>query len=117
MPSKAAPSWAVAWIPSAAKSFRASGIRPSPHALSIGGRRASATRTSKPFCRKAMAAARPAGPPPAISASQRITRALLSLPFQQQHLRTETGPHGGQDAARPGLRAATIHDLIQDYEH
>ncbi len=39
------------------------------------------------------------------------------LPLQQQHLRTKTRPHGGQDAARPGLRSATVHDLIQHYEH
>jgi hypothetical protein len=41
-----------------------SGIKPSPHGLSIGGLFPSATITSKPRCLAAIAAASPAGPPP-----------------------------------------------------
>src|SRR5580658_3692522 len=52
----------------------ASGIRPSPQALSIGGRRESATKTRNPSCRAAIAAASPAGPPP-------ITRRSVSYMF------------------------------------
>src|SRR5580704_17156759 len=37
---------------------------PSPQALSMGGCRASARMTLKPFCRAAIAAASPTGPPP-----------------------------------------------------
>ena len=97
-------------MPSAARSLCASGISPSPQALSMGGRRASATRTSKPFCRSAIAAARPAGPPPTMSASQRITLPPY-LPLQQQHLGAESRAHGCQHAARSRLGAGDASSL------
>ena len=43
---------------------RPSGISPSPQALSMGGRAPSASVTFSPLRRAAIAAARPAGPPP-----------------------------------------------------
>lgn len=50
--------------PSLDSARSASGIRPSPHALSAGGTIPSTTVTLKPLRRVAIAAARPAGPPP-----------------------------------------------------
>ena len=46
-----------------------SGMSPSPQALSMGGRLPSATMTRRPRERAAMAAARPAGPPPMMKTS------------------------------------------------
>ena len=57
-------------MPSAARARRASGMSPSPHGLSMGGWRASARRMSAPRRRRAMAAASPAGPAPAMNTSQ-----------------------------------------------
>src|ERR1039457_459759 len=48
---------------------RPSGMMPSPQALSMGGMEQSARVTSKPRWRAAIAAARPAGPPPITNTS------------------------------------------------
>src|SRR5689334_7750188 len=57
----------------------ASGISPSPQALSIGGRDFSRTVTSRPARRARMAVASPAGPPPMTTRSRR-RRVTGSLP-------------------------------------
>ena len=51
-------------MPSSANASMLSGIRPSPHALSMGGAAQSTTVTSQASRLNAIAAARPAGPPP-----------------------------------------------------
>jgi hypothetical protein len=55
--------------PSLDSARSASGIRPSPQALSAGGTIPSTTVTLKPLRRVAIAAAKPAGPPPIIRMS------------------------------------------------
>src|SRR3984885_4567176 len=75
-----AESRAMPRLPSAA---RPSGIMPSPQALSIGGRAPSARVTSSPLRRAAMAAARPAGPPPITNTSvARMSDGSVFQPFQ-----------------------------------
>src|SRR5580704_15090598 len=87
-----------------------SGIIPSPHGFSIGGAAPSASVTSKPFWRAAIAAARPDGPPPTTNTSVvfcRFTTGLLrgvsywgrcwvGLLLQLQHslLRVKSNVHG-----------------------
>ena len=53
-----------------------SGIKPSPHALSIGGDARSSTSTVRPARRAAIATARPAGPPPTTTTSFMRSTAL-----------------------------------------
>ena len=83
--------------PSSDNAARASGIRPSPQALSAGGRIASATATLKPFRRVAIAAAKPPGPPPTIKIPvfttpttpfdlSRISRLIFDAFFRLQSL-------------------------------
>ncbi len=67
VPRKACPSPGQIAAPSSPNASSVFGINPSPQALSIGGFAPSATVTSKPFLRAAMAAANPAGPPPMTS--------------------------------------------------
>src|SRR6266404_6686527 len=103
-------------MPSRASAARASGIRPSPHALSAGGAAQSATVTRNPFRRTAIAAAKPAGPPPTTSTS--VSRMIeVTLPPQQNKLRAEARTHGGKDA--PGARIGTTlrHEFLEDAEH
>jgi hypothetical protein len=57
-------------MPSARAAATPSGMMPSPQALSIGGTARSITVTSNPRWRAAIAAARPAGPPPITSTSE-----------------------------------------------
>ena len=58
-------------IPSCRSAATPFGMTPSPQVLSIGGSAPSATVTSRPCCRAAMAVARPAGPPPTTKMSAR----------------------------------------------
>src|ERR1700733_2289011 len=66
MPRKGIPAGST---PSDTSSAKPPGIRPSPHALSIGSFLGSATITESPCWRAFIAEARPAGPPPTISRS------------------------------------------------
>jgi hypothetical protein len=75
--------------PSLDSARRASGIRPSPHALSAGGTIPSATVTLKPLRRVAIAAARPAGPPPIIRMSAFTT---ATTPVQSRILVPSCSP-------------------------
>src|SRR5712664_3627263 len=67
IPRKTCPSPGRIATPSSRSARKVPGINPSPHALSIGGFAPSATVTSKPFIRAAIATANPAGPPPMTS--------------------------------------------------
>src|SRR5947199_10461876 len=66
MPRKGRPATST---PRAARRLAASGISPSPQALSSGGRRRSRTATERPASRASIAVASPAGPPPTIARS------------------------------------------------
>jgi hypothetical protein len=57
------------------------GMMPSPQALSIGGWAQSAKVTSRPAWRAAMAAPRPAGPPPPMKTS--VLFCFIELPAQK----------------------------------
>src|SRR5579885_1236440 len=59
--------------PRAARRATASGIRPSPQAFSIGGRRRSRTTTESPESRAPIATASPAGPPPTTARSAALS--------------------------------------------
>src|ERR1022692_2362273 len=64
MPRKDWPGGLSHLMPRLRNAAKPSGISPSPHALSIGGPAPAASVTFSPLRRAAMAAARPAGPPP-----------------------------------------------------
>ena len=74
MPANSAPSLSSA-TPSSSRRTD-SGIRPSPQALSMGGRCASYSATLQPRCRSASAAASPAGPPPNTATSILLIRTV-----------------------------------------
>ncbi len=57
------------WIPRRSATASAAGIKPSPQALSCGGGQGSVTITRNPLRRAAIAAIKPAGPPPTIRTS------------------------------------------------
>src|SRR5580704_17957181 len=97
-------------IPKRRKAWCESGIRPSPQALSMGGCAESATVTSNPLRRAAIAAANPAGPPPTMKTS-------VKLPPQQDKLGTKAGTHGSQDAVGPWRRAALHHHFFEHQQH
>ena len=115
-PRKLCPSAPESVTPSCARTARESGIRPSPQALSMAGGRASTTAQAMPRWRSAMAAARPAGPPPTMSASvsrgarwavlqfavasvARVGKSVASLSVRGC-LRFRRAVPGGQDRAR-----------------
>src|SRR5262245_13914089 len=75
----------------------ASGISPSPQALSIGGWKRSTTAASRPASRARMAVARPAGPPPM------MTRSVTAPPVASVgQARARHGPGDAQRGDRLG---------------
>ena len=91
--------------PSFARAVRASGIRPSPQALSAGGTARSVTVTVKPLRRAAIAAARPAGPPPTTKISVFTTaaapvRSRTPDPLPQARAGAATGACGRTPLSR-----------------
>src|ERR1035437_1647755 len=87
-------------MPSEWAAARPSGMMPSPQALSIGGMEQSARVTSKPRWRAAMAAARPAGPPPITNTSVERGSVMRSNVYraarQPQRFRPEAARIVGQ---------------------
>jgi len=41
----------------------------------------------------------------------------VTLPLQKQKLGTKTGPHGGKQTHRAGLRTAVFHDVFEHNQH
>src|ERR1700730_8398852 len=93
-----------------------SGIRPSPHGLSIGGTAPSATITRNPRCLAAMAAAKPAGPPPITKTSVEFNKPQAS-PLQEYELRTESRPHGSEYAQGSRMGAPPLHHILEHHQH
>ena len=119
---KRMPRKAKAWssgivTPSLSSAASPSGMMPSPQALSIGGRAQSMTVTSSPTCRAAIAAASPAGPPPATMTSRILRFAPTGSPAQKNEFGAEPRTHRGQDAVGPGRRTPPIHERIQHHQH
>src|SRR5713101_4796417 len=81
MPRKHCPAPRGNFTPRDSSTARVSGIMPSPQDLSIGGTEPSETITLNPFCRTAMAAANPAGPPPTTNTSVLSCDATTRPPF------------------------------------
>src|SRR5579864_4221900 len=98
----------IAATPRRASAATPSGIRPSPHALSIGGCALSATTTLKPRRRAAIAAASSAGPPPITKTSVSLGSSSIASPPDENHLRTEPRTHRQQYAERSG-RGPVLH--------
>src|SRR5580692_6891913 len=115
-PRKGYPSRCFNVIPIPCSASRPSGISPSPQVLSIGAALASATITRKPHCRAAIAAARPAGPPPITNTSVDFNKTETSPP-QKQKLRTESRSHCREQAQRAGLGTTVPHHIFEHYEH
>src|SRR5258708_6520734 len=82
MPRNTPPTPSGSRTPNSASAFNASGINPSPQALSIGGCALSTSLTRKPRRRAAIAAASPAGPPPTTSTS--VSKLFSSGYFSSQ---------------------------------
>ena len=77
----------------------------------------SMTVTSSPTCRAAIAAASPAGPPPATMTSRILRFAPTGSPAQKNEFGAEPRTHRGQDAVGPGRRTPPIHERIQHHQH
>src|SRR5579875_1119660 len=85
---------------SEASSARPPGISPSPHALSIGSSRGSATITESPRRRACNAAANPPGPPPAISRSASYIAQRFVLD-PDPHPQQQRVGHGESEGGQP----------------
>jgi len=81
MPRNRNPSAGLISTPNARSAANASGIIPSPHGFSIGGAAPSASVTSSPCWRAAMAVASPAGPPPTTNTSVLSPEQTTQPPF------------------------------------
>src|ERR1700733_5702989 len=96
----------------------AGGISPSPHALSMGVARGSATVTESPASAQRIAVATPTGPPPTTRTSI-MAWFLRDMPSPPQHY--ETGPHSGSEtdheARRPSGGPLGVADHLQDVQH
>src|SRR5437660_12156119 len=106
-------------MPRRSRAGSASGIKPSPQALSIGGSEPSATITRKPCCRAAIAVASPEGPPPITKTSAEfISNARYPvLPLQEHKFGTESRPHRRQQTQSSRLRATILHHIFQNNQH
>src|SRR6202035_1595317 len=97
--------------PRAASRRTAAGITPSPHALSMGVLRGSATVTERPASAQRIAVARPTGPPPATRTS------ITASPPQQHELGAYPGTEADHEAGRPVGRPLGVADHLKDVQH
>ena len=120
IPGKRRPGAPSRSIPSARAAASPSGMIPSPQGLSIGGRSASATVTSKPRRRAAIAAARPAGPPPMMNRSVEEGKIIRSdiggLPRHPQGFGPEQSGGMRQFHHRANRRDELAHLLLRDHQ-
>ena len=115
--------WPSGATPSAASRRTAAGSTPSPHALSTGAVRGSATVTDRPRSAQRIAVARPTGPPPTTRTSIMTPRAprrsaasalhLAADPHRQQR-RVEHRERRRGDPRRPGQRQRESLDDHRD---
>ena len=104
IPRKGNPTWSGMSIPSALSSETLSGMRPSPQGLLMGGRAQSMTVTAQPIRLSAIAAAKPAGPPP----TMHTLRWKLNIDDSSGQAKRFTPEHRG--------RVGQLYDLVNRFE-